>query len=126
MAGKKQNTGKRTGVAQPKIKVKAKSGRAGPAAPKKPGAGGREQSLSEKSVVTKRARIFYSSNWRSPGWQGRFPHWQSQAIQALQEAAEAFIVHLFEDTQLIAVHAKRVTIRQKDMQQERRIRGGWR
>ena len=36
--------------------------------------------------------------------------WQSQAIQALQEAAEAFLVHLFEDTNLCAIHAKRVTI----------------
>ena len=33
--------------------------------------------------------------------------WKSQAIQALQEAAEAFLVHLFEDTNLCAIHAKR-------------------
>lgn len=51
--------------------------------------------------------------------------WQSQAIQALQEAAEAFIVHLFEDTNLCAIHAKRVTIMQKDIQLARRIRGAW-
>nr|OQO19320.1 histone H3-like centromeric protein CSE4 [Rachicladosporium sp. CCFEE 5018] len=50
--------------------------------------------------------------------------WQSQAIQALQEAAEAFLVHLFEDTNLCALHAKRVTIMQKDIQLARRIRGG--
>jgi len=30
--------------------------------------------------------------------------WQSQAIQALQEASEAFLVHLFEDTNLCAIH----------------------
>ena len=35
---------------------------------------------------------------------------QSQALQALQEASEAYIVGLFEDTQLCAIHAKRVTI----------------
>ena len=29
--------------------------------------------------------------------------WQSQAIQALQEAAEAFLVHLFEDTKYVLV-----------------------
>lgn len=51
--------------------------------------------------------------------------WQSQAIQALQEAAEAYIVHLFEDTNLCAIHAKRVTIMQKDIQLARRIRGAW-
>ena len=51
--------------------------------------------------------------------------WQSQAIQALQEAAEAFLVHLFEDANLCAIHAKRVTIMQKDIQLARRIRGAW-
>ncbi|CAD6498695.1 BgTH12-04356 [Blumeria graminis f. sp. triticale] len=56
----------------------------------------------------------------SEGWR-----WQSQAIQALQEAAEAFLVHLFEDTNLCAIHAKRVTIMQKDIQLARRIRGAW-
>lgn len=49
--------------------------------------------------------------------------WQSMAILALQEAAEAFLVNLFEDTNLCAVHAKRVTIMQKDIQLARRIRG---
>ncbi|KAK4231495.1 histone-fold-containing protein [Podospora fimiseda] len=51
--------------------------------------------------------------------------WQSQAIQALQEASEAFLVHLFEDSNLCAIHAKRVTIMQKDIQLARRIRGMW-
>lgn len=48
---------------------------------------------------------------------------QSQAILALQEAAEAYLVGLFEDTNLCAIHAKRVTIMPKDMQLARRIRG---
>ncbi|KAK6910335.1 hypothetical protein I203_104367 [Kwoniella mangroviensis CBS 8507] len=51
--------------------------------------------------------------------------WQSSAIMALQEAAEAFLVHLFEDANLCAIHAKRVTIMQKDIQLARRIRGQW-
>jgi histone H3 len=42
---------------------------------------------------------------------------------ALQEASEAYLVGLFEDTNLIAIHAKRVTIFGKDMQLARRIRG---
>ncbi|CAH7686129.1 histone H3-like centromeric protein A [Phakopsora pachyrhizi] len=49
--------------------------------------------------------------------------WQSSALLALQEAAEAYLVHLFEDTNLCAIHAKRVTIMQRDMQLARRIRG---
>ena len=49
--------------------------------------------------------------------------WQSTAILALQEAAEAYLVSLFEDTNLCAIHAKRVTIQPKDMQLARRIRG---
>ncbi|KAL1304453.1 hypothetical protein AAFC00_003449 [Neodothiora populina] len=60
----------------------------------------------------------------APAGTGIF-RWQSQAIQALQEAAEAFLVHLFEDTNLCALHAKRVTIMQKDIQLARRIRGAW-
>ena len=48
---------------------------------------------------------------------------QSTAILALQEAAEAYLVGLFEDTNLCAIHAKRVTIMPKDLQLARRIRG---
>jgi histone H3 len=49
--------------------------------------------------------------------------WQSQAVLALQEATEAYLVGLFEDTNLCAIHAKRITIMVKDMQLARRIRG---
>lgn len=48
---------------------------------------------------------------------------QSYAILALQEAAEAFLVGLFEDTNLCAIHAKRSTIMPRDMQLARRLRG---
>lgn len=48
---------------------------------------------------------------------------QSTALLALQEAAESYLVGLFEDTNLCAIHAKRVTIFPKDMQLARRIRG---
>ncbi|KAF5185289.1 histone H3 [Thalictrum thalictroides] len=47
---------------------------------------------------------------------------QSHAVLALQEASEAYLVGLFEDTNLCAIHAKRVTILPKDMQLARRIR----
>lgn len=49
--------------------------------------------------------------------------WQGSAILALQEAAEAHLVGLFEDSNLCAIHGKRVTIMPKDMQLARRIRG---
>lgn len=48
---------------------------------------------------------------------------QGSALLGLQEAAEAYLVGLFEDTNLAAIHAKRVTIMPKDMQLARRIRG---
>ena len=48
---------------------------------------------------------------------------QSGAIMALQEASEAYLVGLLEDSNLCAIHAKRVTIMPKDIQLARRIRG---
>ena len=51
--------------------------------------------------------------------------WQRSGLTAIQEAAEAYLVSLFEDTQLCAVHAKRVTIMPTDMQLVRRLRGDY-
>lgn len=48
---------------------------------------------------------------------------QANAIEALREATEAYMISLFEDTNLCAIHAKRVTIMPRDMQLARRIRG---
>ena len=48
---------------------------------------------------------------------------QSAAIMALQEATEAYLVGLFEDSNLCAIHARRVTIMPKDIQLARRIHG---
>ncbi|RWV98543.1 hypothetical protein GW17_00038605 [Ensete ventricosum] len=45
------------------------------------------------------------------------------ALLALQEAAEAYLVGLFEDTNLCAIHAKRTTIMPRDIQLAKRIRG---
>jgi histone H3/H4 len=47
--------------------------------------------------------------------------YQKTAVLALQEATEAYIVSLMEDTNLCAIHAKRVTIMPKDMVLARRI-----
>jgi len=48
---------------------------------------------------------------------------QSSAVLALQEASEAYLVSLFEDTNLAAIHSKRVTIQPKDLALARRLRG---
>lgn len=48
---------------------------------------------------------------------------QATALEALQELTEAYIISLFEDTNLSAIHGKRVTIMPKDVQLTRRIRG---
>ena len=50
----------------------------------------------------------------------RFQH---AAIMALQEATESYLVGLFEDSNLCAIHANRVTIMPKDLQLARRLRG---
>ena len=48
---------------------------------------------------------------------------QTQAILALQEACEAYLIKLFEDTNLCEKKKKRVTIMAKDMMLAKRIRG---
>ncbi|XP_046567078.1 histone H3.3-like [Haliotis rubra] len=49
---------------------------------------------------------------------------QTPALLALQEATEAFMVGLFMDVNLCAIHAKRVTIMPQDVKLALRIRGG--
>lgn len=48
---------------------------------------------------------------------------QTAALGALQEASEAYLVSLFEDSNLCAIHAKRVTVMPKDIQLAQRLRG---
>ncbi|CAG2121876.1 unnamed protein product, partial [Medioppia subpectinata] len=48
---------------------------------------------------------------------------QSAAISALHESAEAYLVGLFEDANLCAIHSRRVTVMPRDIQLSRRIRG---
>merc|ERR1719472_697727 len=52
-------------------------------------------------------------------------YFQSQALMALQEAAETYMVGVFEDTNLAAIHGKRVTIMPRDLQLARRLRGDY-
>ncbi len=48
---------------------------------------------------------------------------QASAITALQSATEAYVVGVLEDSNLCAIHAKRVTVMQSDIRLARRIRG---
>ena len=47
----------------------------------------------------------------------------AEAVYTIQSAAKDYLARLFEDTNLFAIHAKRVTVMPKDMQLARRIRG---
>ena len=48
---------------------------------------------------------------------------KADALNALQEAVEAFLVRLFEDSNLCATHAKIVTLMPKEIQLDIRLRG---
>ncbi|GLC39727.1 hypothetical protein PLESTM_000933300 [Pleodorina starrii] len=61
------------------------------------------------------------ANKGAPGGQTEF-RWRSDALEALQEAAESYLVSMMEDCNLAAIHAKRVTIMPKDMQLACRLR----
>ena len=50
-------------------------------------------------------------------------HWQKKAVDAFHEGAEAFMVRIMEDANLLAIHARRVTVQPRDIQLARRIRG---
>ncbi|KAI6236483.1 Histone domain-containing protein [Aphelenchoides besseyi] len=54
---------------------------------------------------------------------GKMYKWKMKALIALQEACEHFLIGLFEDCNLLAIHARRVTIMPKDMTLARKIRG---
>ncbi|EER17446.1 Histone H3, putative [Perkinsus marinus ATCC 50983] len=64
-------------------------------------------------VVREIQLLFAGEEWR----------WSREALIALQTAAEAYLVGLFEDAMLVAIHAKRVTLMAKDIRLVRRIRG---
>ncbi|KAL3517274.1 hypothetical protein ACH5RR_024176 [Cinchona calisaya] len=59
------------------------------------------------------------SNFFAPG----VTRWTAESLVALQEAAEDYLVQLFEDAMLCAIHAKRVTLMKKDWELARRLGG---
>jgi len=76
--------------------------------------------LIRKLPFARLVREICQENFTRPGEQFR---WQASALLALQEAAEAYLVQLFEDALLCSIHAKRVTLMRKDIHLARRIRG---
>eukprot|EP00455_Lapot_gusevi_P000495 TRINITY_DN10225_c0_g3_i3.p1 TRINITY_DN10225_c0_g3~~TRINITY_DN10225_c0_g3_i3.p1 ORF type:complete len:144 (+),score=1.41 TRINITY_DN10225_c0_g3_i3:105-536(+) len=68
------------------------------------------------------ARLVREESARLSG-DGPLLRWQASALEALQEAAEDYLVKLFEDAYLCTLHGKRVTLMPKDLQLARRIRG---
>ena len=68
--------------------------------------------LQVRAPFCKSRHAYIGRNWRF-----------TDSFRILQEASEAYLVGLFEDTNLCAIHAKRVTIMPKDIQLARRIRG---
>ena len=78
------------------------------------------QLLLRKLPFSRLVREILREYFARPGFEFR---WQMQGMLALQEAAEAYLVGLFEDANLCAIHAKRVTIMRRDIQLARRIRG---
>ena len=74
--------------------------------------------LIRKAPFLRLVREVLESDLNKPGFR-----LQSTATLALQEASEAYLVGLFEDANLCAIHAKRVTLMPKDIQLARRIRG---
>ena len=76
--------------------------------------------LLRKLPFARLVRQVAQDHFARPGQEFR---WASEALMALQEAAEDYLVHLFEDANLAAIHAKRVTIMIRDVQLARRIRG---
>ena len=65
-----------------------------------------------KEILDEMFPAGYSSGFR----------WQSNAIAALQEVAEAYIINLFEYSNIVAHNSKRITVMLRDMQVVRRIR----
>jgi histone H3/H4 len=76
--------------------------------------------LLRKLPFQRLVREIFDKHFAVPGMRMRF---QATALEAIQTAAEAYLVHLFEDANLCAIHAKRVTVQPRDIHLARRIKG---
>ncbi|KAF4446317.1 histone H3 [Fusarium austroafricanum] len=108
MARTKQTARKSTGGKAPRKQLASKAARKSA-----PSTGGVKKPHRYKPGTVREIAQDFKSDLR----------FQSSAIGALQESVESYLVSLFEDTNLCAIHAKRVTIQSKDIQLARRLRG---
>ena len=51
------------------------------------------------------------------------PRWTMGAVDALHEGAEDYLITLLEDANVLAIHARRITVQPRDIQLAQRIRG---
>ncbi|KAK5464527.1 histone H3.1 [Exophiala xenobiotica] len=112
MARTKQTARKSTGGKAPRKQLASKAARKSA-----PSTGGKSTELLIRKLPFQRLVREIAQDFKSD------LRFQSSAIGALQESVEAYLVSLFEDTNLCAIHAKRVTIQSKDIQLARRLRG---
>ena len=78
--------------------------------------------LIRKAPFGRLCRQIASSVQRDSIFQHEEYRWQAAALMALQEASEAYLTSLLEDSMLCAIHSKRVTLMKKDIDLVRRIR----
>ena len=86
-----------------------------------------------KEALTRYRTHKPASHWDAPaitdedyetGKSNKCPlRWARNAVEALHQAAEDYLVTLLEDANLLAIHARRVTVQPRDIQLARRIRG---
>ena len=65
----------------------------------------------------------FDKKYKSGGFVQCPLRWTKGALEALHEASEYYMVDLLEDANLIAIHARRITLQPRDIQLARRIRG---
>jgi len=111
----------RSQVERSQVEIKTKRYRPGEAAL-------REIRKYQKSTETLIPKLPFQRLVRSIAEQFKPAQWdtirfKAGAIEALHEAAEAYLVGVFQDAQLCAIHARRMTVNDKDMRLARRIRG---
>ncbi|XP_073263824.1 histone H3-like centromeric protein CENH3 isoform X2 [Populus alba] len=93
-----------------------------------PGQSKRSQATAQQNPSTQRQRkkhrfhpgtvAFWEIRHYQKAWKPLIP-----AASFIRCAAEDFLVHLFEDGMLCAIHAKRVTLMKKDFELARRLGG---